>query len=162
MGEVILALDLSLASTGYSVLKVNGHKVEVLKVGHINNKKHSKKSHGFRLYQIFVVLKGIIEEYQPTLIVKERGFSKGHKSTQALFKVAGVVDLLAHGKGFAEIDEIAPLTVKACVGGHGKASKEEVERGLNNYLVTMPDFMNDDESDSVAVGVAWLLKNKKL
>lgn len=162
MGEVILALDLSLASTGYSVLKVEAGQVEVIHVGHINNKKFSKKSHGFKLYQIFVSLKQTIEEYQPTVVVKEMGFSKGHRATQALFKVAGVADMLAYGKGFAEVHEIAPLTIKATVGGHGKASKEEVEKGLNKYLVSVPKFANDDESDSVAVGVAWLLKNKKL
>ncbi len=160
--DKILALDLSLASTGYAVLKVVDHKVEVITVGHINNKKHSRKPHGFRLYQIFVSLKDVIEEHKPTLIVKEMGFSKGHKSTQALFKVAGVVDLLTHGKGFATIEEVAPLTVKAYVGGHGKASKEEVEKGLSKYLVEVPEFQNDDESDSIAVGVAWLMKNKKL
>lgn len=158
MDGVILCLDLSLASTGYSVINVVDGKVQVLEVGHINNKKHSGKSHGFRLYQIFIRLKELFSKYDVKTVVKERGFSKGHNSTQALFKVAGVVDLIAYAKGGHDVVEIAPLTVKKLVGGHGKASKEEVEAGLHKFLKDQVEFKNDDESDSVGVGVAYCLQ----
>ena len=160
MGGCILCLDLSLASTGYSVLKVVDGKVEVLEVGHINNKKYSSRSHGFRLYQIFVTLKGLFEKHEITVVVKERGFSLGHKSTQALFKVAGVVDLIAHAKGGFDVEEIAPLTVKKLVGGHGKASKEEVAAGVHKFMKNPVKFKNDDESDSVGVGIAYCLQKR--
>lgn len=156
----ILCLDLSLASTGYSVIKVVDGKVEVVEVGHINNKKYSKRSHGFKLYQIFVKLKSLFDMYYITDVVKERGFSKGHKTTQALFKVAGIVDLIVHAKSGLEVEEIAPLTIKKLVGGHGKATKEEVEAGVHRFLKRDVSFQNDDESDSVGVGIAYCLQKK--
>ena len=158
--KCILCLDLSLASTGYSVIKVVGRKVEVIEIGHINNKKYSNRSHGFRLYQIFIKLRELFDTYYITDVVKERGFSKGHISTQALFKVAGVVDLIIHAKSGLEATEIAPLTVKKLVGGHGKASKEEVEAGVQKFLKSPVSFQNNDESDSLGVGIAYCLQKK--
>lgn len=158
MGGAILCLDLSLACTGYAVMEVKRGKIEVLEVGHINNKKYASKPHGFRLYQIFMTLKPLFDKYRITGVVKERGFSKGHKSTQALFKVAGVVDLIAHAKGGFDVVEIAPLTVKKLIGGHGKASKEEVEAGLVKFLKKPMEFANNDESDAVGVGIAYCIQ----
>lgn len=55
---------------------------------------------------------------------------------------------------------IAPATVKKIVGGHGRASKEDVRDGLRNFLVDYDDitFNNLDESDSAAVAVAYSIK----
>ena len=51
--------------------------------------------------------------------------------------------------------EIAPTTVKKLLTGSGKASKEEVAAALERF-VGKQEYAVDDESDAVAVGIAWL------
>ena len=60
------------------------------------------------------------------------------------------------GKWF---DVIAPTTVKKNVTGNGRASKKEVQDALECFLTT-PDikYNNFDESDSVAIGIAYAIK----
>ena len=59
------------------------------------------------------------------------------------------------GKSF---DEIAPTSVKKIITGSGKATKDEVAMALEHY-VGKHDYATDDESDAVAVGVAWMIQN---
>jgi crossover junction endodeoxyribonuclease RuvC len=157
MAKVILALDLSLASTGYAVARVEKGKVEVLDYGHVNNKRYARKSQAFRLHRIATVLKDIFKKYPIEEVVKEKGFSKGHVSTQALFKVAGVADLMSFSFGHDNIEELTPATVKKAVTGDGKASKEQVAEALAKYVGEL-DYATDDESDAVAVLIAYCLK----
>ncbi len=42
--------------------------------------------------------------------------------------------------------------------GSGKASKEEVAAVLERY-VGRQEYATDDESDDVAVGITWLIRN---
>ncbi|MGG4390506.1 crossover junction endodeoxyribonuclease RuvC [Priestia megaterium] len=157
MSKVILALDLSLSSTGYAVAKVSKGNIELTEVGHINNKKHAKKSQAYRLHRIASVLKDIYRKHPIEIVVKEKGFSKGHISTQALFKVAGVADLMSFSFGHDNIAELTPAQVKKAVTKNGKASKDEVAVALAKY-VGERDYVTDDESDAVAVLVAHCLK----
>lgn len=71
----------------------------------------------------------------------------------------GVTDLYAWAYGEKEFDEIAPLSVKKSVTGNAKATKEEVAACLEPYVGKL-DYECDDESDAVAVGVAWLIQHK--
>lgn len=90
------------------------------------------------------------------VLVRERGFSRFFSETQALFKVVGVADLAAWREIEACFDEIAPAMVKKLVTGSGKATKVEVADALEKY-VGKQEYLCDDESDAVAVGVAWLI-----
>lgn len=73
--------------------------------------------------------------------------------------MVGVIDLalenLCSGRTF---DELPPPTVKKLVAGSGKASKEEVAAALHQY-VGKQTYQSDDESDALAAGIAWLIKN---
>lgn len=155
---VILALDLSLACTGYAVGKVEDGKIQLLDVGHINNKKYAKKSQAFRLHRIASVLKDIFKRYLIEAVVKEKGFTKGHVSTQALFKVAGVADLMSFSFGHDGMDEMTVAQIRKAVTGDGKASKEDVANALVVYVGEI-EYHTDDESDAVAVLVAYCIKN---
>lgn len=139
-------------------------KVSVIDKGTINNKNFAKKSQAYRLHRIFKELRQIYLDHPDIeTVVKERGFSRGMASTQALFKVAGVADVVSYGSGFDSITEYPPVTIKKEVGGHGKASKEEVETGVRNYLEeTDITFATDDESDAVAVAICYFLKQGDL
>lgn len=92
------------------------------------------------------------------VLVRERGFFRFAAETQVLCKVIGVVDLYAWACGQKEFVEIAPKSVKKSVTGDASASKEDVAQWLEKY-VGKQEYACDDESDAVAVGVAWLIQN---
>lgn len=74
-----------------------------------------------------------------------------------LHEVVGVSDLYAWGFGGREFAEIGPKAVKKAITGNGLAEKDEVAAALPGFVGDW-DYACDDESDAVAVGVAWLIQ----
>ena len=158
---LLLALDLSLSSTGYAVIQWEDSKATVIEVGHIDNKRKGrmKWSHGKRLLHIYEELSFVINSYPDIeLVVRENGVSRFNRATQVLFRVVGVVDLLLEEYGLQPSEEISISETKKLITGNGKAEKEEVATAVQQYLTESTTFVNDDESDAVAVGVAYCLK----
>jgi len=125
---------------------------------HLNNR-GEKKCHGQILAEIYAMITELAVNV--AVFVREKGFSRFPHETQALFKVVGVADLAAWSNCRTEFVEIAPTTVKKLLTGSGKATKEEVAAALETY-VGNHKYEVDDESDAVAVGLAWLILNKKI
>lgn len=50
--------------------------------------------------------------------------------------------------------------MKKILTGSGKASKQDVADALADHVGNL-EYASDDESDAVAVGVAWILKHKE-
>lgn len=159
----LLALDLSLSSTGYAVIQWEDGCATVLEVGHIDNKRKGrmKWSHGKRLMNIYEELSFVINSYPDIeLVVREKGVSRFNRSTQVLFRVVGVVDLLLEEYGLQPSKEITISETKKVITGDGKAEKEAVATAVQQYLTENVTFTNDDESDAVAVGVAYCIKEE--
>lgn len=156
----VLGLDLSLNSAGYSVVEWNGQSATVLAVGHIDHKHKGRQkwSRGKKLLNIFQQLKTVINQWQPDIIVREKGVSRHAAVTQTLFCVVGVSDLLLETCGYPACNEIAISSVKKQITGDGRAEKETVATELQQYLTAPQEFAVDDESDSVAVALAYCMK----
>jgi len=75
-----------------------------------------------------------------------------------LHKVVGVADLYAWGFGARKFEEIHPKTIKKLVANDQLAEKNIVADSLKQF-VGEREYACDDESDAVAVGIAWLLQN---
>ena len=73
--------------------------------------------------------------------------------------MVGVTDLVLWDRTKKSFEQLAPKEVKLLITESGKASKIEVAEALPR-IVGEIEYKTDDESDAVAVGVAWLLKNK--
>lgn len=91
--------------------------------------------------------------------VRERGFSRFAAETQTIFRMVGVTDLVLWDETGKSFDQLAPKEVKLLVAGDGRATKENVRDALSKFVGPL-EYKTDDESDSVAVGIAWLLKNE--
>lgn len=151
MENYLYGLDLSLAQTGITIFDLNA-----LKPVHITSiKTKSNWTHGKRLKVIGDYINSLRNKYPPRIIVIERGFTKFHKVTQALYRIVGVTEYI-----FNEFKPVfyPPTTVKATILG-GKAGKELIRRKIEQEY---PDviFKNEDESDSFAVALTYLIKNK--
>lgn len=92
--------------------------------------------------------------------VRERAFSKYNAETQAIHKVVGVSEMLVWHILEMKFQELAPRSVKKYVTGWGNASKEDVAEAIDNYIPKHAQWYSDDESDAVAVGIAWLIANQ--
>src|SRR5699024_746746 len=156
--DITFAMDLSLNGPGFAVLAVapEGHPI-LLEKSHLKPK---GTTHGRKLGQISEEIDRYLCEYSPEHIVREKGFSRFAATTQALYKVVGIADLYAYMRMEKTIHEIAPTSVKKIVTGSGKASKGDVQEAVIRRLqIDKPDFFaNDDESDAVAVGLAYFIQ----
>lgn len=163
---IIFASDLSLSSPGFSVLEIENRKVKVLHKSHV--KTNTKKSRGYRLFEIHNHIMDIFKEFPHIdYVVREKGFSRFPSVTQTLFQVVGIHTVCAYRNGFDMVYEVSPSQVKKAVTGNGKADKKDVEKHIHKYISTNTGtdtntkFANDDESDSVGVGITFA-KQKKL
>lgn len=163
MNKKVLAMDLSLNLPAFAVVGINDGVPEIIKVCHVDNKKKTKWTQAEKIKATADALRQIMSEHKDfDGIVRERGFSRFAQTTQALFRVVGVSDLVAlEEKDCKQIEEIPPTTVKSLIAGYGKATKDEVEEGVRDLL---PDsqkdfsFATDDESDAVAVALAYSIQ----
>ena len=97
------------------------------------------------------------------VIVREQALDKqggprNSRVIEVLHKVVGVSDLYAWGLGGRKFEEIHPKTIKKLVADDQLAEKDAVASALEQF-VGKREYACDDESDAVAVGVAWLIEN---
>lgn len=148
----VLGLDLSLNGSAFAVIDVQDGVGSIVDTVLVNNKK--LKTHGEKLVNIAVKLDETIRKHDIEAIARERGFTRHNKTTQALFKVVGVVDYVLALHDIYSCDEIAPTSVKKELTGNGRASKEEVEQAVREFIVEKDYvFESDDVSDAVAVAI---------
>lgn len=156
-------MDLSLNLPAFCVAEVLDGVFMVKEVSHVDNKKNTKLTTAEKLGLIAKHLKDIFQKYGSfDVIVREKGFSRFANTTQLLFRVVGVSDLIVlQEAGVKVVEEIPPTTVKSFVAGYSRADKEEVEEGVRKHLQECQkdmEFYSDDESDAVAVALTYCIK----
>lgn len=125
----------------------------------VANRSAVNKPHGKILNEISSVLSDFLAGKRVKVAVRERAFSKYNAETQAIHKVVGVSEMLVWHILEMKFQELAPTTVKKHVTGWGRSEKEDVALAVDNYIPKHTQFASDDESDAVAVGLAWLIAN---
>ena len=153
----VLALDLSLSSSGYAVGIVEDGFLKVATFGHIDTKAYIKSGIGIRLNLIYDEISRLIAEYKPDYVVKEQSFSRNAASTQKIFQVVGITILAAYQHGL-EVADIGQSTVKKQIAGNGRATKEEVAERIRQLTgVSTPV---NDESDALGILIAYCIQNR--
>jgi len=158
MSNTYLGLDMSLSSAGVAVIEVEEGLPKLLLA--TRAKTNPKHNHGKRLYQIAGKLRSVSDDYGPfQAVIREKGFSRFAKATQAIFKSIGISDIV-----FKEFDiiEYSPTTIKKVIGGAGRSSKDTVEEMVREILGLEDDykFESDDASDAAAIILTHLIKEK--
>lgn len=125
----------------------------------VANRAAVNKPHGKILSEIGNMLSDFLSGKQVKVAVRERAFSKYNAETQAIHKVVGVSEMIVWHILEMKFQELAPTTVKKYVAGWGRAEKEDVAEAVEAYIPPHAQFTCDDESDAVAVGLAWLIEN---
>lgn len=159
--EKYLCCDLSLNRPGFAVVAYDNEtkKATVLETSYINN--HQIKPVPEKLMDVVREIERYVNKYEGLIPVREKGFVRYQNETIALAKVAGVADIAVWNSLHREFFEMAPVMIKKVVTNDARATKEKVADALADY-VGERTYEVDDESDAVAVGIAWLIRAGKL
>lgn len=152
--KYIYGLDLSLTQTGITVYDLEDKKF--VYIGSINTEKVKKVKNRYhnalKLKYIEEEMRKVIELYPPSLVVIERGFSRFNTATQTIFRVHGLINYM-----FYDLEQIyyPPKKIKEIIH-NGNATKLQLANIMN--LVLGLEFNNEDESDSCAIVLSYLIQ----
>lgn len=158
MSRFLYGFDLSLKNTGLTIYDLDNK--DFVYIGSFSTEKiYATKENkglylnGVKLKKIIDWIKPIMKKYPPTQIVIERGFSRFNTETQVVFRCHGIINCL-----FWNVPQIyyPPKTVKATIY-KGDATKAQVQKIIKNNFIDV-EFANEDESDSFAVALTYLIK----
>lgn len=150
-------LDLSLANTGITIYCID--KQDFVYIGSINTDKIKKKKdlyhNALKLKHIYNELMDLKEKYPPKVVIIERGFSRFNTATQVIYRVHGLVNFI-----FNDVNQIyyPPKSVKEAIL-KGDVTKKELQEAINTKYNGI-SFENEDESDSFAVCLTYLIKEE--
>ena len=155
----LICADQSMRRPGFAQQHYDAtqRKAAVVRISYVDNK-FAKKPHGQILAEIAHEFRTYLKAEPDAILVREKGFFRFAAETEVLCRVIGVIDQYAWATGKKVSEEIAPTAIKKLLTGTGKASKEEVAVAQEKY-VGKQKYDVDDQSDAVAVGIAWLLQN---
>lgn len=168
----VLAFDISLTCPGAAVVEVRNGKPKVIAVSHV--KPNTKANHALR--------SDIVESWATLFIadnIGKNGFDyvaredfHGMSSAQnyPVFAAWAGVERATHKFGLTFDKHVTELrngrkkttlgmsqsAIKLAVVGKGRAEKAEVADAVRRWTGYTGEFATDDESDSVAVGLAKL------
>jgi crossover junction endodeoxyribonuclease RuvC len=158
---IILGIDPGTATTGFGVIdyqKKNKKQIVCLDYGIIQTS--PKQSAGERLIQINSGLNEIIKKYKPEMAaVESLFFFKNLKTAMPVSQARGVIIYTLSKKNVPFI-ELTPLQAKTSVTGYGKATKNQVQKMVQNLLNLEKLPKPDDAADALALAICCTDKCK--
>lgn len=147
----VFALDLSLNCSGIAIFTNDGELMEVSSIP-VDTKLTTQE----KLFFIAKEFGKYIAAYPPSEIAIENSFSRFNTSTQQLYRVHGVANLLFHSWPQYYY---ASTEVKKEVTQKGNAKKEQVRDAISKLYPKLK-FGTFDESDAIAIGITHFAKRK--
>lgn len=149
--ETILAVDPSLRSTGYAILRGGGNKeVSCLQFGTIRNVRALSLSSC--LLSIHQSIAQLIAEHSPLSVAIEAIiYVQSHRTAISMGAARGTVILSATERGLP-VYEYAPRKVKQAIVGRGAAAKHQVAF-MVRALLKLTETPSEDAADAIAVGL---------
>lgn len=135
--------------TGFGVLDFHGDTPSYVASGTV---KSMEGAFADRLRQIFDSVGGIVEEFQPDIVVIESVFM--HKNAGSALKLghARSAAICATFKYGVEVFEYAPREIKQAVVGTGAATKEQVQHMVVSIL-SLGGTPTPDAADALAAAL---------
>ncbi len=146
----ILGIDPGSRITGYGIVDQQGNRLIHVDNGAIHTDSH--KDFPMRLQKIYRGLTRIIEDFQPDAVAVENiFFATNVQSALKLGQARGAAIVAGVNAGLP-VFEYTALQVKQAVVGHGRASKDQVQKMLK-ILLHLPEVAQEDASDALAVAI---------
>ncbi|MDI7818078.1 crossover junction endodeoxyribonuclease RuvC [Clostridioides difficile] len=159
---MVLALDVSMSSTGWTVINRNK---KVLEYGKITTKKDKFKSEDERMCYICNTIQELIITYNIQIVLVEDQFtSRNSKTILSLRKLLGAIMRTVKLNNI-EIEYMYPVSIRKYLMNNGKAKKEEVATYIRENIVDIGEYIDktckaksSDIYDAIALGIAYLNK----
>ena len=146
----ILGVDPGSRITGYGIINHEGNRLIHVDNGAIHT--DSNKGLPARLEKIYAALSDVIAQYRPDAVAIENiFFATNVQSALKLGQARGAAIVAGVNAGLP-VFEYTALQVKQAVVGHGRASKDQVQKMLK-VLLNLPEVAQEDASDALAVAV---------
>lgn len=149
----VLGIDPGSRITGYGIIDQEGNRLV-----HVDNGAIFTDTRGpfsLRLLGVYRGLSEIIDRYRPdAMAVEDIFFATNVQSALKLGQARGAAIVAGVNSGLP-VFEYSALQVKQAVVGHGRATKEQVQKMLR-VLLNLPEIAQEDASDALAVAVCHL------
>jgi len=129
---IVLGVDPGTATTGYSLLEVNGKGLVPIEFSLIETKKNLEQAE--RLSIIYEQILKIIKLGKPDVMAIEKIFFAANAKTAIAVGQAQGVMFLAAQKLALPVVEYAPGTIKKVVSGDGRANKKKMQQSLRKIF----------------------------
>ena len=152
----ILGIDPGLRTTGYGIIEdTSTHRTfKLIEAGII--KTHTNTPIQSRLKKIFDSHTEIIKEHEPGVLVLEKIYSHyRHPTTAILMGHARAAACLASGIHEIRLVNYPPTKIKKTITGNGHASKQQVQRMVQNILKLKDPPEPMDVSDALAMAISY-------
>ena len=153
---IVLGIDPGTASTGYGVVRGDGHGlVSLVECGVIRTR--AREPLPLRLQEIYSGVVELLSRHRPdAMSVEDVFYAKNVRTTVVLGHARGVVLLAAQQAGVS-ICELPPAVIKKAVVGSGAATKEQVQFMLMRLLRLKSVPQPSDAADGVAAALAYMM-----
>jgi crossover junction endodeoxyribonuclease RuvC len=149
----ILGIDPGTAIVGFGIIDRNGMKNVLVDAGVIRTPANTPDHE--RLKTIYDDLKGIVEEYEPDIMVVEQlFFAKNVTTAMTVSQARGVILLVGEQNGL-KIYEYTPLQIKQALTGYGRAEKKQIQEMVRVQLNLKETPQPDDAADALAAALTF-------
>lgn len=145
---------------GVAVIEIKRNKPHIVATSHITTS--ANQPHGLRAEIVEAWATLFIAKHGAKFdeILREDFVGRTSRQNHPVFSAWGAIDQALNKFGLTvTAPPISQSKVKRLVVGKGKAEKDEVEQAVRRLTGYTGEFATDDESDAVAVALAWAIEN---
>lgn len=155
-----IGIDPGLAMTGFGVVETLFRGGKACDWGAIRTE--AGRPPPLRLKIIYDGIKGLVEKWEPGLLVVEEVFvlKQFPKAAIRLGEVRGVIYLAAQEMEIPVV-EVRPTEVKRALTGSGRADKKQMERAIRQFLKIEGAFGSSHAGDALALALTGLSRTSK-
>lgn len=146
---IILGIDPGLRTTGFGVIRKQGHALAYIASGTIKTPDADLPA---RLKTILSGVGEIVARYQPDCSAIEKVFVNVNPQSTLLLGQARGAAICALVSAELSVAEYTALQVKQAVVGHGKAQKSQVQEMVQR-LLKLPGLPGPDAADALGVAI---------
>lgn len=159
----ILGIDPGLRITGYAVIEARQRRPNVCEAGFISSPGRDEKAAlALRLVNLHHSLRGIIEQFRPTVVAIEELYAHyQHPRTAILMGHARGVILLAAAEASIPVVSYSATRIKKTITGNGRAPKDQMQRSMQRELCLAKMPEPPDVADALAIALChFFLRNQ--
>jgi crossover junction endodeoxyribonuclease RuvC len=147
-----MGIDPGLSITGYGIIGASNRQPTLIEAGVLRSREKDPLEK--RLLEINRGMAEVIREFAPTVVVVEELYSKyAHPRTAILMGHARGVICVAAAEADIPVVNYAATRIKNSLTGHGRASKEQMQRMIQHtFGLTRPPHP-PDVADALAVAL---------